>query len=86
MVSVSIKYLGIENYGLWIVLSGFIAWTNMFDFGFTHGLKNRLAELKAKRSLKSGRFLVSTTYAFLIIISIIFILLLSSLIYYINWV
>ena len=34
LVPISIKYLGNTNYGVWITISGIIAWAGMFDFGF----------------------------------------------------
>ena len=47
-VSISIKLLGAENYGIWIVLAGIITWSNLFNLGFSNGLKNKLAESLAK--------------------------------------
>lgn len=72
MVSLSIKYLGPENYGVWIVLSGIISWAGMFDFGLSHGLRNHLAISIAKNEYEEGKSYVSTTYFLLLIISLIF--------------
>ena len=72
MVSLSIKYLGPENYGIWIVLSGVVSWAGMFDFGLSHGLRNHLAISIAKNEYKEGQSYVSTTYFLLLIIAIIF--------------
>jgi O-antigen/teichoic acid export membrane protein len=72
MVSLSIKFLGPENYGVWIVLSGIVSWAGMFDFGLSHGLRNHLAMSIAKNEYKEGQSYVSTTYFLLLIIAIIF--------------
>lgn len=84
MVPISINYLGKETYGIWIVLSGFITMTNIFDLGFSHGLRNKLAEENANNNLKLGRYYTSTTYAFLVFISIILIPLFIIMIDFVN--
>lgn len=85
LVTISIRFLGIESYGIWTVLSGFVMWANMFDFGFTHGLRNKLAELSVREKIRNAKYLVSSTYAFLIVISFILFILFTILIYYIEW-
>jgi hypothetical protein len=47
-----------------------IAWISFFDIGFTHGLRNKFAEAKAKGDKTIARIYISTTYYY---ISIIFI-------------
>lgn len=85
MVSVSIKYLGKENYGIWVVLSGLIAWSNVFDLGFSHGLRNRLAEARANNKIEDERYYVSTTYAFLLLIAFIMFIVFMPLFMYVDW-
>ncbi len=85
MMSISIKYLGEEQYGIWIVLSGLIAWSNVFDLGFSHGLRNRLAEARAKDNFEVGKYYVSTTYAFLIAIAIVLAVVFIPLFSYLDW-
>jgi O-antigen/teichoic acid export membrane protein len=72
MVPLSISYLGAANYGVWIVISGVISWTGMFDFGLSHGLRNHLAISIAKKEYEEGRSYVSTTYFLLLIICLVF--------------
>ncbi len=85
LVSISIKYLGKENYGIWIVLSGLIAWSNVFDLGFSNGLRNRLAEARTENDTEIGKYYVSTTYAFLIMVAIILTIVFFPLFFYLNW-
>lgn len=85
MVSISIKYLGIEQYGIWLTISGVIMWSAMFDFGFAHGLRNRLAEVIAKDDLHNGRYLVSSTYAIVAVIAFVLAITLIPLGLIINW-
>ncbi len=85
MISISIKYLGKENYGIWIVLSSLIAWSNVFDLGFSNGLRNRLAEARAENNVEIGKYYVSTTYAFLIVVAIILTIIFFPLFFYLDW-
>jgi len=85
MVSISIKYLGEETYGIWLVISGIIVWSNIFDLGFSNGLRNRLAETRASGDMADAKYYVSTTYAFLIAITILLSILFVPFIYAINW-
>lgn len=85
LISISIKYLGTINYGIWITISGIIAWAGMFDFGFSHGLRNRLTEALAQNDYTTGRFLVSSTYLFMIFIAIFLTVLFYPVLYLVNW-
>ena len=85
LVPLSINYLGDVNYGVWITVSGVIAWAGMFDFGFSHGLRNRLTEALADKNFKEGRYLVSSTYFFMIILAVILSFIFYILINIIDW-
>jgi len=85
LVSISIKYLGKTNYGIWITVSSIIAWTGMFDFGFAHGLRNKLTEALAKKDITQGRYLVSSSYLFILLIGIFLLLTVLPLLSLINW-
>lgn len=85
LVPISIKYLGETDYGVWITVSGIIAWAGMFDFGFSHGLRNRLTEAIAKDDYETGRYLVSSTYFFMFLVALILTILFSPIISIINW-
>ena len=87
MVSLSIKYLGKEAYGLWVLLSGILLWTTLFDFGLTNGLRNKLTESLASRDKKEySQKIISTTYALMFGIAIGSYLLIGLIIYLVDWV
>jgi O-antigen/teichoic acid export membrane protein len=87
MVSKSINYLGKETYGLWILLSSVLVWTDLFDFGLTNGLRNKLSESLASPNscAKTNKNMISATYATMFIISIVSYLVIALVIYYVNW-
>lgn len=70
LVPLTINYINPSQYGIWLTLSSMIAWISFFDIGFTHGLRNKFAEAKAKGDKTIARIYISTTYYY---ISVIFI-------------
>ena len=70
LVPLTIHYINPSQYGIWLTLSSMIAWISFFDIGFTHGLRNKFAEAKAKGDKTVAKIYISTTYFY---ISIIFI-------------
>jgi len=85
LLPITINYLNPTNYGIWITLTSLIAWFGFFDIGFGNGLRNRFAEAIARGEYELAKTYVSTTYAILVIIISIFLLLFYSLNYFINW-
>lgn len=62
LVPITIDYLNVENYGIWLTLSSFIAWFSFFDIGLGNGLRNKFAEAKSTGKLEKAQALVSTAY------------------------
>ena len=85
LIPLSINYLGSVNYGIWITISSIIAWTGMFDFGFAHGLRNKLTEALAQKNTLLGRYLISSSYIFILFISVFLLILILPLLSFINW-
>ncbi len=85
IMALSIKYLGKENFGVWVLLSGIIAWSNIFDFGFEHGLRNKIAEALVKDRLDIIKSYVSTTYSVLILIAFLLLIFFIPLIILLDW-
>jgi O-antigen/teichoic acid export membrane protein len=72
LVPMTIHYVSITEYGIWITLSSIVGWIGFFDIGLGNGLRNKFAEAVAKKKYKLAKIYVSTTYAIVtIIISIV---------------
>lgn len=85
VVPLTIKYLNSTLYGIWLTISGIIAWIGFFDLGFGNGFRNRFAEAKAQGDIQKARSYLSTTYmAMTILMAVIlsFCLLLNT---FIDW-
>jgi len=85
LVPMTLGYVTPEIYGIWLTLSSIIHWLSFFDIGFTHGLKNKLAEALALADFEKGRALVSTTYTMMFIVFIPLGLVLCLCVPLINW-
>jgi len=85
LVPITLNYLGIKEYGVWITLTTIISWIAFFDIGLGHGLRNKYAEAKALKNEVDVRKYVSTAFFVLILISgfIFFLFALASP--FINW-
>ena len=62
IVPLTINYVNPTQYGIWLTLSSIIAWIGFFDLGFGNGMRNKVAESKAKGDVELAKQYVSTTY------------------------
>ena len=85
LVPLTLNYVSSETYGVWLTLSSIILWLSFFDAGFSLGLKNKLAEAIALGDFERGQTLVSTTYFIMMIIFLPLLILLESIVPYIDW-
>lgn len=75
LVPLTLGYLNKYEYGIWLTLSSTLMWINYFDIGLGNGLRNKLAEALADSDVKKGQVYISTTFALLTIIMVVFYLL-----------
>lgn len=85
MVPITIHYINPTQYGIWLTMSSMVAWISFFDIGFTHGLRNRFTEAKAKGDILLARTYVSTTYYYIGIIFIAIWIILLFANQFIDW-
>lgn len=62
LVPLSIGFLSVDKYGLWLTLSSIISWMAFFDFGFAHGFRNCFAKSVANEDFQLAKSYVSTAY------------------------
>ncbi len=85
LVPLTIHYINPSQYGIWLTLSSMIAWISFFDIGFTHGLRNKFAEARAKGDDQAVRIYISTTYYYVSVIFISLWLVLLFINQFITW-
>lgn len=64
LVPITIGYVSSELYGIWLTLATIVSWAYLFDMGFGHGLRNKVAESVALGQWDKARQYVSTGYFF----------------------
>lgn len=84
-VPIAIYYLDTEKYGLWLIVSSFFAYVQLFDIGIGHGLRNKLTIAIANGKTKLARHYVSSTYFFLAFIMLILGFIFMFVNHYLNW-
>lgn len=86
LLPISLKFVTVEQYGIWLTINSILMWTAHLDLGLGSGLKNRLGEAIANGNYSLARNYISTAYAVMIIIMIvvasIFLILSSNFSYY----
>ena len=85
LVPLILNYLDAERYGIWLTMSSIIAWFSFFDIGLGNGLRNRFTEAIAKNDQKLAKIYVSTTYAILIVLFTIVLIMFFIINPYLNW-
>jgi O-antigen/teichoic acid export membrane protein len=59
---IMIKYLGVEQFGIWSTMLTLITWVMLFDLGIGNGLKNKVSESLAQDSPDQAASYISTAY------------------------
>lgn len=85
LVSLTIKYIKADAYGVWLTLSSLVSWIAIFDIGIGNGLRNKLSESLANKDYSISKIYVSTTYAIISLIAIVLIVLYIIISPFINW-
>ena len=84
-VPLMIKYLGIEQYGVWSTLLSIVSWIVLFDIGIGNGLRNKISESLAEEKKEEAYKYISTAYTIIGAISVILILTFLLASEYISW-
>ncbi|WP_183561332.1 lipopolysaccharide biosynthesis protein [Mucilaginibacter sp. SP1R1] len=85
LIPLTINYINPTQYGMWLTLSSLITWAALFDMGLGNGLKNKLAEFIALDDIPTARSYVSSTYAILVVISLLLFIVFYFVNPYISW-
>jgi O-antigen/teichoic acid export membrane protein len=84
-VPLLLDYLDNERYGIWLTLTSILGWFEFFNVGLGSGLRNKFAEAVALDKHELARVYVSTTYAIVVMIFSVVILLFYVLNPFLQW-
>jgi len=85
LVPMTINYITPVQFGIWLTISSVIGWMNFFDIGMGLGLRNKLANSLALNEHANINKYISTTYASLGIISLVFFIVFYIISYFLDW-
>jgi len=85
LVPLTIGYLNIEQYGIWMTLLSVMSWVAFFDIGLGNGLRNKLTKALAVNNIKLAKIYVSTAYVAISFIAFIFFVILIFLLPFTPW-
>ena len=87
LVTMPIVFNALDKYqfGVYATLTSIIAWIDMFDFGITQGLRNRLTEARTDGDIKMARSYISTSYILLFFIALAIFIVYCCFYKVINW-
>lgn len=85
IVPLTLNYLNISDYGVWLTLSSLLTWINYFDIGLSNGLRNKLAESLALKDFQKAQIYVSTTFAMLGLFMLLFFISFLIINPYLDW-
>ena len=85
LVPLTINYVNVSQYGIWLTLSSIVGWFSFFDIGFTKGLRNKFAAAITTGDNELAQIYISTTYAILVIIFSSIWLIFLVVNHFLNW-
>ncbi len=85
LVPLLLDYLTPVKYGIWLTVVSIINWFNLFDVGIGNGLRFKLADVLAKNDNEQARTYISTSYAALTILALVYYVLFLMVFRFLNW-
>lgn len=70
VITIMVRYLGNEKYGIWSTLLALVSWMLFFDFGLANGTRNKVSESLANDDIQQARIYISTSYVVIGVISL----------------
>lgn len=84
-VPLSLQYLGVERFGLWMTVTSVITLLGFTDLGMGNGLVNAIAAAKGHNDNTEARQSVSSTFYFIVVISLLILLIFSFIYPIVPW-
>jgi O-antigen/teichoic acid export membrane protein len=85
IVPILILFLGKIEYGVWITIFSIVNWVFTFDLGIGQGLRNKLTEALSINDLEKASQIISTSYIFISLFSLLILILGIFFIYFVNF-
>lgn len=70
-IPLTVRYLGPEQYGLWVTITSVTALVGFADFGLSNGLVNGVSEAHGKNDMELARQYVSSAFCMLVVVTLV---------------
>lgn len=84
-VPLTLHYLGVERYGMWMTISSFVAMLSFADFGMGYGLMNAVARASGGNDRAAIRAAVSSGFIALSSVALLLLCLLAAVYPFVSW-
>lgn len=84
-VPLMIRYLGLEQFGVWSTILSVMSWILFFDLGIGNGLRNKIAEALANNDPAEATRYISSGYSLIGLISLILFVVLAIAVFFMPW-
>lgn len=84
-VPLTLDYVSVADYGIWLTISSIISWLSFFDIGLGNGLRNKLSEANALKKNEDAKIYISTTYAAISCIALFLLIIFFFVNKVVNW-
>lgn len=84
IVPITLNYLDVETYGVWLTLSSILYWFTFFDIGLGNGMRNYLSAALSIKDYKLAKEYISTTFILIGGIALILACVIAALFPFIN--
>ena len=85
LISLTVDYLDVERYGVWVIIISIMSWVTFFDIGLGNGMRNKLTEALAVKDVVLAKTYVSTGYFLICFISLLLICVHIGISYFAPW-
>ncbi|WP_187290221.1 oligosaccharide flippase family protein [Terriglobus saanensis] len=84
-VPLTLNYLGMERFGIWMTLSSMIAMFSFADLGMSNGLINLVAEANGREDRQAIRNAVASAFWMLLFVALLIVTLIVGIYHYVPW-
>lgn len=78
-IRLQIEYLGLEKFGMWVLIFGVVNWLIFFDLGIANGLRNKVSEALSREDYETIQKYISTgLFAIFVFVSACFLVVLAA--------
>jgi O-antigen/teichoic acid export membrane protein len=84
-IPLTLHYLGVERFGLWMTISSILAMAAFADFGIGNGVLNTVADASGKDDLEGIRRAISSGFFVLLVTAVILLMLFLSAYHVVSW-